>query len=322
MVCNGGTAGTTTTTSSTGTFTVTATSGSAPCVIRITGGNIVGGGSLVSVVLTLGQVRANVNQLTHALAAQLAGGDPSTLFTTPSGLSRITSTNYATAKAAIITNVIAIVGGAVGISTAFDFDTQSYTADNTLFDRLLDLVSFSISGTTGTIIYKPTGGTLLAVNLTTLVVVTTSTLTAAQVAATLPDLAGLLAFEDTLRTSLFASGATVFTAVTVAQAAFANVISSSSALLGSASASLFTLNSNGTFQVKSAYAAFASRVSTAPTFNSIIGSLSGTLGLYSVNLNFATDSAGTSPTSIGAGVDRVDSTNAASAWRLNRITSP
>ena len=198
IVCNGGTAVTSATpTGSDGSFSVTATSGSAPCVIRITGGNIVGGGSLVSVVLTVGQARANVNQLTHALAAALAGGDPGTLFTTPSGLSRITSTNYGLAKKAIVDNVIAIVGGAISSSiAAFDFDTATYTADGTLFDRLLDLVSFSISGTTGTVIYKPTGGTLLGLNLTTIVVTITSTLTVAQVQAALPDLLGLLAFEE------------------------------------------------------------------------------------------------------------------------------
>ena len=318
MLCrSGGTNGTSVTTASDGTFTVTTTTGSAPCVIRITGGNIVGGGSLVAVVLTVGQARANVNQLTHALAAQLAGGDPdANLFQSSTNIARITSTTYNTAKTAIITNVIAIVGGAVGIATNFDFDTASYTADNTLFDRLLDLVSISLTGGNVTLTYKPTGGALLVVNLTTLAV-TASVVTAAQVAAALPDLQGLLAFEDSLRTVLFAT-TTTFSSASAAQTALASVISSSSALFGSASPSLFTV-SGGTLTVKSAIAAFASRTSVAPTLRSIAGSLSGVLGLYNVTLNFS--SSGTN-SSIDAAVDRTASTAAASSWRLNNITSP
>jgi hypothetical protein len=321
MVCAGGTAGTPVTVSTTGTFTVTAT-GAAPCVIKMTGGNISATlypTGMFSIVAAGAQTRANINQLTHYIASKLAKGDPDALlFKIPAGLAAsVTSTNYGQAKKEIIDNVIANLGGAVTISLSFDPVEGSYSADGTGFDKLLDNVA--IAGTTTlTITFKPTGAVLLTVVLSTGVVTGSTTVIGS---GSFADLGGLQLFEDSLRTVVFATTAT-FADLNTAMNALSGVVASTSALFVTAPNGLFEVVSSaiGSVKVKSAFAAFASRTSQAPTLVSIVGTLSNGLGLHNVGLNF-TDTAGTA-TSISAQVNRQASGSTASAWRLNNITAP
>ncbi len=317
MVCAGGTAGTAVTVSTTGTFTVTAT-GVAPCVLKLTGGNIsttVYPNGMFSIVASSGQSRANINQLTHFIASQLAQGDPDALlFKNPTAIAaKVTATLYAAAKKVIVDNVIANLGGAVSISVSFDPVEGSYTSDGTGFDKLLDNVGLS-GTTTITITFKPSGAVLVSI------VVSSGTVTAGTTgvigSGSLADLGGLQLFEDSLRTVVFAT-TTNFSNLSAAVNALSGVISSNSVLFGTASSSLFSVSGSG-LVVKSTLAAFAGRTSQAPTLTSVVGSLSSGLGEMLVKLNF-TDTASTL-SSITADVNRTASGSTASAWRLNNLT--
>ena len=173
MVCANSTAGTAVTTGADGGFTVTAP-GSAPCVIKVSGGTGAIGGPLFSVVASSSQTRANVNQLTHMLAFLLAGGNPDTgLFQSPSSISsKITTTAVATHKATITASVIANLGAAAGIPTSFGFLEGTFTANHTGFDLVLDKIGFTAVGNTVSIVFN--GAPVLAVNAATGVASTTS----------------------------------------------------------------------------------------------------------------------------------------------------
>jgi len=179
MVCAGSTPGTAVTTGPDGGFTVTAPS-NAPCVIRVSGGTNNTLGTLITVVASSSQTRANVNPLTHMLASLLAGGNPDTgLFQSPSSISsKITTTGLgsttavATHKATITASVIANLGAAAGIPTSFDFLEGTFTANHTGFDLVLDKIGFTAVGNTVSIVFN--GAPLLAVDATTGVASTTS----------------------------------------------------------------------------------------------------------------------------------------------------
>jgi hypothetical protein len=155
-----------------GSFSVDAP-GSAPCVIRVSGGDITGGGPLFSVVTSPAQKHTNVNQLTTMLAFLLAGTNPDAgLFQSAAVIqSRITPTAVATFKEMIRANVIANLGGAAGIPTNFDFLEDTFVANNLGFDAMLDKLGF-VPGTTASIMFN--GSPMLAVNATTGVASTTS----------------------------------------------------------------------------------------------------------------------------------------------------
>lgn len=172
MVCVNQAAGVPVVSGADGSFSVSAP-GSAPCVVRVSGGDIIGGGPMFSVVASPTQRRANVNQLTTMLAFLLAGTDPDAgLFQSPSViLSRITPTAVATHRETIRTNVIAKLGGATSVPTDFDFLEATFVANSLGFDGMLDKLGF-VSGTTVSITFN--GSPMLAVNAATGVASTTT----------------------------------------------------------------------------------------------------------------------------------------------------
>lgn len=165
MVCANGVAGRTVISGADGSFRVGAP-GSAPCVIRVEGGDITGGEPLFSVVTSSAQTYANVNQLTTMLVFLLAGTDPDAgLFRSPAAIpSKITPTAVATFREMISANVVANLGSAVDVPTNFDFLEGTFVANNLGFDRMLDKLRF-IPGATVSITFN--GSPMLAVNATT-----------------------------------------------------------------------------------------------------------------------------------------------------------
>lgn len=165
MACAKNTAGPTVISNADGFFSVRAP-GTAPCVIRVSGGDIVGGEPLFSVVTSSAQTHANVNQLTTMLASLLAGGDPDVgLFQSPTLIqSKITPTAATTFKEMIRTNVVANLGASVGVPTDFDFLEGAFVANNLGFDLMLDKIGF-VPGATPSIMFN--GNPMLTVNAAT-----------------------------------------------------------------------------------------------------------------------------------------------------------
>ena len=316
MICAGGTAGTAVTTSSTGTFTVTAT-GVGPCIIKVASASIPGSGVLLSIV-EAGQARANVNQLTHMLAALLANGDPDTLlFKAPGSIAGlVTSAKVVTQKAnvqQVVAAMFTAVGG--GLTTTFDFLTGNFTADGTGFDKLLDNVSFT-SGTGFTsvaITLKGTGTILIQFALSGTAPTLSGTTGGVQSAANIADLTGLQAFVVALQSKVFGNTAT-FASVAAAQTALSDVIGT--ALGSPASGNNVFVTSAGSVKVNPSLAALKSLTAQAPTLSSVVSN--NVLNLL-VKFNF-TNSAST-VSSNDAQVLRASSTaSGASAWTLTNIT--
>jgi hypothetical protein len=115
----------TATTLADGSYSVTISGGALPCVMHVTASGV----DLYSLAEagTGTAVHANITPLSQLIAAQVAGGDPATLFATfdASAQARLTATNVATA----ITAVVSALGGAVDL-TGIDPLKDSLVAAN------------------------------------------------------------------------------------------------------------------------------------------------------------------------------------------------
>lgn len=120
----------TTTTIADGTYSISITGATLPCVLHVTAGST----SLYSLAEagSASSVHANITPLSQLVAAQLAGGDPAALFANfdASAQTRLTASNVAAA----ITSVTAALSGAV---------------DLTGVDPLKDTLVAASAGTTG-----------------------------------------------------------------------------------------------------------------------------------------------------------------------------
>jgi hypothetical protein len=135
----------TATTIADGSYTVTISGGSLPCVMHVTAGStelysLAEGGSGNA-------VRANITPLSQLVAAQVAGADPATLFTNfdASAQTRLTAANVATAIAA----VTSALSGAIDLSGIDPLKdplvaANGGTAGNTL-DQKLDALKAALA---------------------------------------------------------------------------------------------------------------------------------------------------------------------------------
>lgn len=129
--CAAGT-GSPATTSTDGSYTITVTGGSLPCVLRVDYGTA----SLHSLVEANGGsvVRANVTPFTQLIAAQVAGGDPATLYTTFDASAQ-TKLSPATVASAI-SAVTAALAGTANLAGTNPLTTTFVIGD--AFDQKLD----------------------------------------------------------------------------------------------------------------------------------------------------------------------------------------
>ena len=326
MICAGGTAGTTRTTDATGTYTLlSGTGGTAPCVIRASGGNILStageSGVMISIVQS-GQTTAHVNQLTHLLAHLVAGGNPVTLlFNAPSAISGlVTAAKVASNILLIQTNVLAsFVGVISGFSSAtFDFLTGSFSLNGAGFDAILDNIVFSATSASAPLITLRTGVTVaqFSISSTGTVALSGTAATSGTVSSGIVNLAGLQAFADLLKTRLWGN-TTTFSVIGLQ--AFSDVIDTNSSLLSSQSSVLFELvssaNSASGARVKTSLATLGTLTAQLPTLVALIAN---SVTALNVKLNY-TNAAGTL-TAVPADVNRTVSGTTAAAWRLNRVT--
>ena len=146
--CSAG-ATTNATTNTDGTYSLAATSGALPCVLKVSSSD--GTTSLYSVATGSGSsATANITPLTQLVVASLTGADPAALF---DGFSASTSTTLtSTALTSAQAGIVATLSGAgIDVSTLVNLVTGTLTAATTTgnaYDAALDALQAQLAATT------------------------------------------------------------------------------------------------------------------------------------------------------------------------------
>ena len=148
--CNGGTG--TATTAADGTYTITLTTGSLPCVLKVTTPT----GALYSVATGTGTtVKANITPFTQLIVANLLGSDPAAFFTafTAANATTLSATAVAAAQVKVVDILKSngIDASTVGDLLAGSLVAASGSVTGNAMDKLLDSLSTKLAASSVTL---------------------------------------------------------------------------------------------------------------------------------------------------------------------------